>query len=223
MSCKSEKIKVLVVDDKKLYAKGTVALLCTEPSILVVGTAKNGTECISLVGDTMPHVILLDINLLDSSEINYMDEIKKVLPGTKIIIMTGQKQDYVSPTMSKGSEGILFKDCSLKEMTQAINRVHKGGTYFPQSSEISLQCLKNCTRLPFSLKLKRIKMKLLTTREIEIMALVAEGFHDKEIASMLGTKVRIVDLHLKNILTKLGVCTRFEAALLWAFVDNNAI
>lgn len=223
-SDESERIKVLVVDDKTLYAKGTVALLCIVPSILVVGVARSRTECIRLVRDSMPHVILLDINFLDNDEIYQIDEIKKVQPEAKIIIMTGQNlQDYVTLPMSKGSAGILLKDCSLKEMTQAIFRVHEGGICFPQSSEISLQCLKNSTKLPFSLKLKKIKMKLLTTREIEIMELVAEGFHNKEISEMLGTKVRNVDLHLRNILFKLGICTRFEAALLWAYIDRDSL
>ncbi|MDD2233726.1 MAG: response regulator transcription factor [Desulfitobacteriaceae bacterium] len=226
MSCnpaESERIRVLVVDDQQLYAQGTVALLGIEPRILVVGVARNGTECLCLVGDTRPHVVLLDIDLLYSNEINYIAGIKKVQPGTKIIIMTGQNlQDYISLTMKKGPEGILLKDCSFKEMTQAIFRVAEGGICFPQSSEFFLPGLKNGTRLTFSPKLTKDKLKLLTTKEIEIMELVVEGFHNKEIAGILGLKVRAVDLHFRNILSKLEVSTRFEAALWWAYVDNKA-
>jgi DNA-binding NarL/FixJ family response regulator len=218
----SERIKVLIVDDKTLFAKGTVSLLGIEPRISVVGVTANGTECIDLVRDTMPDVVLLDIDFLDSGGVNRIGEIKEVRPEAKIIIMTGQNlQDYFSLPMSKGAAGILLKDSSLREMTQAIFRVCEGGICFPPRSEISLQSLKNSTKLPFSLKLKNIKKKLLSTREIEIMELVLKGFHNKEIAEILGIKVRTVDLHVRNILSKLGVSTRFEAVLMWAYVDQD--
>jgi DNA-binding NarL/FixJ family response regulator len=217
-----EKIKVLVVDDKTLFAQGTVSLLGIEPCISVVGVAANGTECLELVRGKMPDVVLLDINLLDNNGVSQIDEIKKVRPEAKIIIMTGQNlQDYVSLPKSKGADGILLKDSSFKEMTQSIFKVYKGGISFPQRSETSLQSLKIGTGLPISLKLKNIKKKLLSTREIEIIELVAKGFHNKEIAAKLGIKVRTVDLHVRNILAKLGVSTRFEAVLLWTYVDKD--
>jgi Response regulator containing a CheY-like receiver domain and an HTH DNA-binding domain len=219
----SERIKVLVVDDKTLFAKGTVSLLSIEPSILVVGVARNVTECISLVRDTMPDVILFDINLLDSSGVNQIDEIKKVRPETKIIIMTGQNlQDYISLPLGNGATDILLKDSSLKEMTQAIFRVRKGSISFPRRSETSPQSLRDITRLPFSLKHKKAKKKLLNNQEIEIMELVVKGFYNKEIAAIFGIKVRTVDLHIRNILSKLGISTRFEAVLLWAYADKNS-
>jgi DNA-binding NarL/FixJ family response regulator len=222
-SDESERIKVLIADDKILFAKGTVSLLCIEPRILVIGVARNRTECIELVEENMPDVVLLDINLLISDGVNQIDEIKKVQPEAKIIIMTGQNlQDYVSLPMVKGAAGIMLKDSSFKEMAQTIFRVYEGGISFPQRSETSHQFLKNSTSVPFSLELKKIKKKLLNTREIEILELVSKGFHNKEIAENLGIKVRTVDLHVRNILSKLGVSTRFEAVLLWAYVDMDS-
>ncbi|MFZ3373139.1 MAG: response regulator transcription factor [Desulfitobacteriaceae bacterium] len=226
MSLNSEEfalVKVLVVDDHTLFAEGTVSLLGLEPRILAVGIAKNEIECMGLINKTVPDVVLLDINLPDSCGTDLIDKIKKVQPEVKIVMLTGQNpQGYVTKSVSKGANGFLLKDCSVKEMTQAILRVYEDGVYFSQSLGALLQSEKFDKNLNFPMD-SETPSKQLTTREIEIMELVTKGLHNKEIAVALGIKVRTVDFHVSNILLKLGVSSRLEAVLVWINVDKEAL
>lgn len=218
-----KKVKVLVVDDHTLFAEGTVSLLSIEPRILAVGIAKNEIECMDLISQTVPDVVLLDINLPDTCGTDLIDKIKKVQPEVKIIMLTGQNpQGYVTESISKGANGFLLKDCSVKEMTQAIFRVYEGGVYVSPSLGVFLQSVNNNNKLNFSVNSK-ILSKLLTPKEIEIIELVSLGLHNKDIAMSLGVKTRTVEFHVNNILLKLGVSTRLEAVLTWAYVDKKTM
>jgi DNA-binding NarL/FixJ family response regulator len=209
----AEKVKVLIVDDHTLFAEGTVSLLSSEPRILAVGIAKNGMECMELISQVLPDVVLLDINLPDICGTNLIAKIKRTLPAAKIVMLTGQNpQGYVNKSISKGANGFLLKECSVKEMTQAILKVYEGGNYFAQSLDDFFQSEKTGITPPME---SLMSSKLLTAREIEIMELIAKGLHNKEIATALGIKVRTVDFHVYNILIKLGVSSRLEAVLIW--------
>ena len=107
-------------------------------------------------------------------------------------------------------------------MTQAILRVHEGGVYFSPSSKAFLLSQNIDKSLHFSMDSETLS-KLLTTREIEIIKLVAKGLHNREIASALGIKVRTVNFHVSNILLKLGVSTRLEAVLTWVNANNETL
>lgn len=223
MSKESEQVKVLIVDDHTLFAEGTVSLLSFEPRILVVGIAKNGIECMSLISKTKSDVVLLDIKLPDACGTDLINKIKEIQPGVKIIMLTGHSpKGYVTKSISKGANGFLLKDCSVKEMTQAIFRVYEGGVYFSHGLEAFLHPGNNCDNTPSPANSEMLS-ELLTPKEIEIMELVSRGLHNKEIASALGIKVRTVEFHVSNILPKLGVSKRFEAVLLWANVDKEKI
>lgn len=214
-----EKVKVIVVDDHTLFAEGTVSLLSSEPRIMVVGIAKNGIGCMSLMSETEPDVVLLDIKLPDTCGTDLIDKIKKVQLDVKIIMLTGHNpQGYVTKSISKGANGFLLKDCSVKEMIQGILRVHHGGVYFSQGLEAFLQPINKNNNLHFPVKPAETLRKLLTKREIEIIELVSRGLHNKAIAAAIGINVRTVDFHVSNILLKLGVSTRLEAVLNWSYV-----
>ncbi|OLN25885.1 response regulator [Desulfosporosinus metallidurans] len=216
----SEGVKVLVVDDHTLFTEGTVSLLSFEPRILVVGIAKNGTECINLVSNTRTDVVLLDIKLPDVCGTDLIDKIKAVQPEVKIIMLTGHSpKGYVTKSISKGANGFLLKDCSVHEMIQGILRVYNGDVYFSQS----LQLEDNNDTIHSSVKLGITPRELLTTRENEIMELVSKGLHNKEVASALGIKVRTANFHVSNILFKLEVSTRLEAVLQWQMGINKEI
>ncbi len=208
-----ELVKVLVVDDHMLFAEGIVALLFFEPRILVVGIAKNGIECLSLISKTRSDVVLLDIQLPDTCGTDLIDKIKKVQPEIKILMLTGQNpKEFVAKSISKGANGLLLKDCSAKEMIEAILRVYNGGTYFSLDLEAFLHPGNNSDNVHIVVN-SETPSKLLTTREITIIELVLRGLHNKEIASALGIKVRTVEFHVNNIFLKLGVSTRLEAAV----------
>ena len=211
----SERVKVLVVDDHTLFAAGTVSLLSFEPRILVIGIAENGIECMILISKTRPDVVLLDISLPDTCGTDLIDKIIKVQPEAKIIMLTGQNpKGYVTKSISKGANGFLLKDCSVKEMIEAILRVNNGGVYFSQGLEGFTQPVNNSDHVHFPMNSEKLR-ELLTPKEIEIMELVSRGLHNKEIASALGLNVRTVEFHVSNILPKLGVSKRFEAVLQW--------
>ena len=220
-SNKFKEIKVLVVDDHMLFAQGTVALLCVELRILVVGIAKNGIECMNLISRIRPDVVLLDIKLPDVCGTDLIDKIKKVQPEVKIIMMTGHSpKGYVTKSMSKGANGFLLKDCSAEELIQGILRVYDGGVYFSQGLDAFLQPGNDSDNLHSPVEFEKTPSELLTTREIEIMELVAQGLQNKEIASVLNINFRTVEFHVSNILHKLEVSTRLEAILKWVSAYN---
>ena len=215
-----EQVKVLVVDDHTLFAEGTVSLLSLEPRILVVGIAKNGIECMSLISKTRSDVVLLDIKLPDVCGTDLIDRIKKVQPHVKIIMMTGHSpKGYITKSISKGANGFLLKDCSAEEMIQGVLRVYDGGVYFSQGLATFLHPRNNGDNVYFPVE-SETTSELLTKRETEIMELVSKGLHNKEIASALGIKVRTANFHVSNILLKLEVSTRLEATLQWVNVDK---
>jgi len=219
-----EIVRVLVVDDHTLFAQGTVALLSYEPRILVIGIAKNGIECMDFFSKNKPDVVLLDIRLPDTSGIDLIDKIKMVQPEVKIIMLTGHNpRGYVTKSISKGANGFLLKDCTVKEMIRGILSVYDDCVYLSQGLEAFLQPSINSNNLHSPFSSGKAPIELLTTREIEIMKLVSKGFHNKEIASSLDIKVRTVEFHISNILTKLGVSKRFEAVLMWAHVDKETL
>jgi len=219
---KSERVKVLIVDDHTLFAEGTISLLRTESRILAVGIAKNGIESMELINKTGPDVVLLDINLPDICGTDLIDKIKKVQPEIKILMLTGQEpKGYVTTSINKGANGFLLRNCSVKEMIQGILRVYNGGVYFSQGLEAFLHPRNKSNNVHSAVK-SEIPSELLTTREIEIMELVTTGLHNKEIASALVIKLRTVEFHISNILLKLEVSTRLEAVLRWKYVDKES-
>jgi Response regulator containing a CheY-like receiver domain and an HTH DNA-binding domain len=209
-------IEVLVVDDHKLFAEGTVALLSFEPRIVTVGIAKDGITCLSLISKTKPNVVLLDINLPDICGVDLIDKIIQLQPETKIIMLTGQNpQDYITKSRNKGANGFLIKECSAKDLIQAIIKVYEGDVFFLHGLEAFLHPGNSSDNDNYLVK-SETPSEILTTREIEIIELLSRGFHNKEIALILSIKVRTVNFHVSNILLKLGVSTRIEAALQWA-------
>lgn len=208
-----ERVKVLVVDDHMLFAEGTVALLTVDLRIVAVGIAKNGIECMNIVNENVPDVVLLDIQLPDINGTDLIDKIKKLQPKIKILMLTGQNpKGFVTKSISKGANGFILKECSAKEMIEAILRVHEGGVYFSPGLEAFFQPANNDDNLP-SPGNSETPSTLLTPREIEIIELVSQSLQNKDIASALGINIRTVEFHVSNILRKLEVSTRFEAVL----------
>jgi len=218
------KVKVLVVDDHTLFAAGTVSLLSFESRISVVGVAKNGIECMDIISNTKSDVVLLDIKLPDACGADLIDKIKKVQPEVKIIMLTGHSpKGYVAKSISKGANGFLLKDCSVKEMIQGILRVYDGGVFFSQGLEAYLNAGNSSDNQHSPVESIQTRCEQLTPREIEILGLVSKGLNNKEIAATLGFKVRTANFHVSNILLKLGVSTRLEAALQWTNIDTEML
>ena len=219
MVSSSEKtIRLVVVDDHILFAEGTVSLLSSEPYISVVAMAKNGNDCLKIVKAEHPDVVLLDINLPDYCGTDLIEKIKALDSNVSIIMLTGQDPAaYVNVSLKKGAQGFLLKDCSKTEMITAILQVSRGEFYFSQNMAPYLRSaiIGEEIRIDHRIECEVIQAKSLTPKEIEIIELIAQGLHNREIATTLGIKTRTVDFHVTNILPKLGVRSRFEAVLIY--------
>jgi len=206
------------VDDHRLFAEGTVSLLSAEPCISVVGTAKDGSDCLTMVGAEHPDVVLLDINLPDFCGTDLIEKIKVLDSKVGIIMLTGENPEgYVNASLKKGAQGFLLKDCSKTEMITAILQVAKGDFYFSQNMAPYLRSaiIHKEIRINSIIEPEEFRGKSLTPKEIEIIELIAQGMRNREIATALGIKNRTVDFHVSNILPKLGVKSRFEAVLIY--------
>jgi DNA-binding NarL/FixJ family response regulator len=215
-----EKITVLVVDDHTLFAEGTVALLSSETNLEIVGIAKDGSQCLTLLKSKSPDIILLDISLPDCSGIHLIDNIKSIQPAVKIIMLTGlNPQGYLTNSLQKGVHGFLLKECNKKEMIEAIFYVAQGKEYFSKDLAPFLKLVFISNN-----DVKRTlnhNAELLSAREEEIINLIAKGLNNKEIASLLGITIRTVKFHTGNILFKLGVKSRTKAVAAWTTISKN--
>ncbi|NLI91572.1 MAG: response regulator transcription factor [Peptococcaceae bacterium] len=218
---KQGQVKVLVADGHWLFAKNTVTLLSSDPRIVSVGIAKNGRECLDMIHQSRPDVILLDIRFPDINGIKLIDQIKIARPEIKIIMMAELDQDgYVAASVKKAAEGLLYKDCSIREMIQAILKVAEGSNYYSPSSSIFPNMKIDFDDLHIPAKPVEILKKILNPEEKEIMGLLIKGLQNKEIASALGLSVRTVNEKVNIILLKFGVNTRLEAVLSWAHIKD---
>lgn len=209
------KIKVLVVDDHPVVAEGTISMLSSEPKIVVLETAQNGKECMHIVTNKKPDIVLLDISLPDICGINLIEKLLEIQPLLKIIMFTGYNpEEYVISSLVKGAHGFLLKNCSKNELIQAVLSVFEGGIYFPDGMGTLLRSIiiKKERERSSVLNFKN-QFSNLTPRETDILKLIAKGLQNKEIAGILAIKTRTVEFHVSSILAKLGVNSRLEAVL----------
>lgn len=208
-------IKVLLVDDQSLIRQGLKALLELEPDIEIVGEAENGEQAINLVAQLQPDVILLDIRMPIMDGVAATREIQKRFAKTKILVLTTFDDDeYVSAAMQNGAMGYLLKDTPSEELAVAIRAVHKGYTQLgPGIVKKLLTQFSHPTptqSLPVPSSLAE-----LTPREKEVLQLIATGASNREIAQELYISEGTVKNHVTNILNRLNLRDRTQAAI-WA-------
>lgn len=193
------KIKILLADDHQLVRKGFRALLEELDFVEIVGEAANGKEVISLLRNgAKPNVALLDYEMPLMNGLEATEAIKRDYLGVKVIMLTMlQSKELVQEAVEKGVSGFLFKNTSLEELSDAIQRVAGGGNYF--SSEVALTLMKPNANPESPL------LAQLSEREIEILKLVAQGLSSSEIGQQLFISPRTVDTHRNNIIQKLDV------------------
>lgn len=196
--------RVLLVDDHQLIIDGLRGFIETNPDYKVIGEANNGVEAIRLASVLDPHVILMDIEMPEMSGIQACEEIKKIKPDTKIIIvsMHNEKQ-LIKKLIDQGADGYLLKNSQQKEVMEAIEKALQNEPYF---SEDVTQVLANKTPVKNSVAQSETSLiSNLTEREIEILKLVAQGLTNKEVGDTLDISHRTVDTHRTNLMKKLDV------------------
>ena len=204
----SEAIRVIIADDHELVREGMRALLDPKPEIEVVGEAKDGEEAITLARTHQPDVILLDLVMPRKGGVEAITEITQENPEARILVITSFSDDEkVYHAVKAGALGYLLKDSSPQELMQAIHDVYQGKMSL--QPDIALKLIHELNR-PSDLPLTDDP---LTEREVEVLRLVAQGLPNEDIAERLVISERTVGAHVSNILNKLHLANRTQAAL----------
>ena len=207
----SAPIRVLLADDHDLFRQGVRRLLEAAEDIDVVSEASNGEQAVRLVEEFAPDVVLLDIGMPDLSGIDAARIIKTRSPRTGLIMLTVHgEEEFLFEAIKAGAMGYLLKDCTAVELLRAVRVVYEGeGLLAPT---MAAKVMHEFAKVRSTHDLAAV-MNPLTQREVEILQHVASGLANKEIALRLGISERTVKNHLSNIMEKLHVNSRTQAAV----------
>jgi DNA-binding NarL/FixJ family response regulator len=202
---KSEKrITVLLAEDHQIVREGLKRLLEAEKDIDVVGEADTGRKAVEMARELNPAVVVMDIAMPQMNGLEATRQILETLPGTKVLVLSAHNDDvYVDRVMAIGAAGYLIKQTSAHILSQAIREVGKGKTFF--SPEVARRLDK---RREQSLDRKGVLKSgatSLSSREREVLQLVAEGSANKQIADALGISIKTVEKHRDHIMRKLDI------------------
>lgn len=204
--------RILLVDDHVLFRKGLTALLSGRPDIQVVGEARDGLEAIEAAREFLPDVILMDVNMPRCDGLEATRRIKREMPHVKIVILTVSDDDqHLFEAIKSGAQGYLLKDLEPYQLYDLLESISRGDA--PLSGSIATKILKEFSR-PSGVSAQEPEvMDELTPRETNILQLVAEGKSNKDIASELVISENTVKIHIRNILEKLHLQNRIQAAV----------
>lgn len=206
----SNKIKVLIVDDHRLFREGLCSLLRNTNEIEVVGDAQNGKDAMIQVRELNPDVILMD---LDMPEMNGMEAIKLIkhkFPEKRMLALTSyEDDDHVYKVMASGADGYIVKRVNREELVNIIKSTYKGEVFF---SPFLANIILEKDKVSGTIKKQADNAKF-TTSEKKILSLIAEGYSNEEIAKTVYVSRDTVKAHLKSIYRKLQVNDRTKAAV----------
>lgn len=203
------KIKVLIADDHHVVRRGLLFFLKTQRDIEVIGEAKNGKEAVELVTELKPDVVLMDLSMPEMDGVMATKAIREMNESVKIIILTSYAdQDHVIPAIRAGASGYQLKDIEPDELVETIRDVLKGESKLHPKVTSHVM-----THLTLGANQKTSKISDLTKREKEVLNELAKGKSNKEIASSLFITEKTVKTHVSNILAKLQLSDRTQAAL----------
>jgi DNA-binding NarL/FixJ family response regulator len=201
-------IRILLVDDENLIRRGIKTLLKLEPDLQVVGEAENGLIALECVESCHPDVVLMDVRMPRMDGVVATREINQRFAQTKVLVLTTFADiKYVTQALRYGAAGYLLKDTPSEELAQAIRMVHKGYIHLgPGLGSVM-------TQLPLSPANPPPAWAELTPREQEILRLIATGANNREIAQALFVTEKTVRNHVTNILSRLSLRDRTQAAI----------
>ena len=204
----SDKIRVILADDHALVRQGIRQFLEGDEDIEVVAEAADGGRALQLVEELRPDVVLLDIQMPGMSGVEATRQIKARFPEVRILILTAYDDDpYVFALLQAGADGYLLKTVEVDDLLRGVRAVYRGESVLsPEVTQKVLQQIR--TRRPAGAV---EQIEVLTSRELEILRLAAQGLTNKAIGQEMGISDRTVQGHLANIFGKLGVASRTEA------------
>ena len=206
-----QRIKVLIADDHALLRESMRNLIDCQDDMEVVGEACDGEEAVRISADLKPDIAVMDIVMPRLTGIEASKEIKKISPGTAILILTAYDDiQYVLGLLEAGAAGYLLKSARGHDVVAAIRAVRAGESVLHPS--IIIKLLKREAGLPIAGDSSKLKENL-SERELQVLRLAATSMSNKEIARTLSVTVRTVKAHLSNIFAKMNVASRTEAIL----------
>lgn len=190
-----DKIKVLVVDDHPMVLEGMRSMLGQISFVNLTGVASNAWDAMERIKEQSPDIVLTDINMPEVSGIELAEKIKREFPSIKVVaISTFKERSYISKMVLNGAAGYLVKSASKEELEEALLSVYEGRLYMSFDLEMSVSEQREIKNVP-----------VLSTREREVLNLIANGLTNSQIADELFISMHTVDSHRKNLLTKFGV------------------
>ena len=204
-----KKIRILIADDHPIFRDGLRKLLSLEEDFQVIGEAEDGKEAVEMVQKLMPDILLLDLKMPNLSGIGALEALGDKNKTTRVIVLTASEDEAaVVQAMRMGTAGIVLKQTATELLIKSIRKVYDGEIWL--DSRMTTAVMKEFSQpAPVREPIKTV----LSTREREVVALVCQGFRNKEIAEKMFISEQTVKNHLHNIFDKLGVSDRLELAL----------
>jgi DNA-binding NarL/FixJ family response regulator len=198
------RVRVLLVEDHNMVRQGLRALLTAEEGVVVVGEARDGRDAVQLVKKLRPDVVVMDIAMPLLNGLEATRQILGLFPATKVLVLSAHREDeYVEQATEAGAAGYVVKENAADVLVKAIREVHRGGRYFSPSISKRLDDLHESWiahgRKPGA------RVARLTSREQEVLQLIAEGMANKETAAHLSISIKTVEKHRQHLKAKLGI------------------
>lgn len=190
-----DKIKVLVVDDHPMVLEGMRSMLAQISFVEISGTVSNAFDAIEMIKINLPDIVITDINMPEVSGIDLTVKIRKEFPAVRVVAMsTFKERSYISQMIQSGASGYLVKSASKEEIEEAILSVNEGKLYMSLDINFTSSDKQELNNIP-----------VLSSREKEVLQLIADGMTNPQIAAKLFLSLHTVDSHRKNLLTKFTV------------------
>ncbi len=197
------KIRVLLADDHTVVRQGLRALLAAEQDIEVVGEADNGRQAVQLARDTTPDVVVMDIAMPVLNGVEATRQISRAASSKVLVLSSYSDDEYVQQVTEAGAAGYLVKQTAGNELLKAIREAYRGNAYF--SPLIAKRLRDQCRNALATGQPVRKRTDHLTSREAEVLQLIAEGRANKQIAAELCISIKTVEKHRQQVMNKLGI------------------
>lgn len=214
-----KKITIILADDHTVVRQGLHSLLAAEPDIEVVSEAENGRQALQMAKKFLPDVVVMDIAMPQLNGLEATRQILKEVPAARVLVLSSYGDDeYVHQLTEAGAAGYLIKTTAAGDLVKAIREVHAGNAFF--SPSISKRMLDNYRKAFLNGQPLKKRSDHLTSRELEVLQLVAEGRANKQIASDLGISIKTVEKHRQQVMDKLNI---HEVASLTRYAVSRGI